>query len=63
MGWNVRCVDDQSVPLAFDVFLVGLLLHKQPIELQLPCDFLLTFEDHEGHLPIKSRGQPRVSFD
>lgn len=49
---NIRRVHDQSVPLPFDVLVGGLRGDIQAIKLQLPCNFLLTFEDHQWYLPI-----------
>ena len=50
---NIRRVNDQSVPLPFDVLLGGLLCHIQSIKLQPSRHFLLTFEDHQWNLSFK----------
>lgn len=43
-------VDDQSVPLPFDVVLGRLLCDVKAIKLQPPGHLFLTFEDHKWHL-------------
>lgn len=53
LALNIRCVNDKSVPLPFDILLRGLLSYIQPVKLQLSGHFLLTFEDHQWHLPIE----------
>lgn len=57
---NIRRVNDQPVPLSFDVLLGGLHCHIQPVKLQLSCHVLLTFEDHQRYLPIKCHGDHAV---
>lgn len=46
----IRRVQNQSVPLALDVILFGLLGDVQSIEFQLSGKFLLPFEDHQWNL-------------
>lgn len=47
---NIRCVNNQSVPLPFDVLLGGLLGDIQAIKLQLSRNFFLPLEDHQRYL-------------
>lgn len=45
-----RRIDDQSVPLSFDVIIRRLLCDVKAGKLQLPRYLFLTFEHHQGHL-------------
>lgn len=47
---GLRCVEDQSVPLALNVVVLRLLRDVETIKLQLPGKFLLSFEDHQWDL-------------
>lgn len=49
-SFGLRRVEDQSVPLALDVVVLGLLRDVEAIKLQLPCKLLLSFEDHQWDL-------------
>lgn len=48
-----RSIDDQSVPLSFDVIIRRLLCDVKAGKLQLPGYLLLTFEHYQGHLGHK----------
>lgn len=50
---NLRSVDDQSVPLSFDVVVRRLLRDVEAGKLQLPGDFLLPFEHNQWNLGHK----------
>lgn len=50
---NSRSVDDQSVPLSFDVVVWRLLRDVEAGKLQLPGDFLLPFEHNQRNLGHK----------
>lgn len=45
-----RGIDDQSVPLPFDVIIRRLLSDVEAGKLQLPRYLLLTFKHHQRHL-------------
>ena len=45
-----RRVEDQAVPLALDVVVLGLLCDVHAVKLQLPGQLLLPLEDHQGDL-------------
>lgn len=49
-GDNLRCVDYQAVPLPFDVIFRWLFGDIQAIKLQLPGNFLFSFEYHQRDL-------------
>lgn len=48
---HIRCIQDQSVPLALDVIILRLLSDVEAIKLQLSCKFFLPFKDHQWNLP------------
>ena len=47
---HIRCVQDQSVPLALNVIILRLLGDIEAIKLQLSCKFLFPFKDHQWNL-------------
>lgn len=47
---DLRCVNDQSVPLSFNVIIRRLLCDVEACKLQLPCYFLLPLEHYQRHL-------------
>lgn len=47
---HIRCIQDQSVPLALDVIIFRLLSDVEAVKLQLSCKFFLSFEDHQWNL-------------
>lgn len=50
---HLRSVDDQSVPLTFDVVVRWLLCDVEASKLQLAGDFLLSFEHNQWDLGRK----------
>lgn len=60
---HLRSVDDQSVPLSFDVVVRRLFCDVEAGKLQLAGDFLLSFEHNQRNLGHKDTILIRTNFN